>query len=714
MDRPSVNGLGSFLTSTNKHVLVFHDSNGNLWAENPYPDTGDNGLFVNGTGAIIRLNNPAFPLPANCFMDTTAAYGRLWMAWSDLITPATDVNDHAVYPRKFYYDQTTAKFHYEGVGTPNRISPDFTGYSLEGVGDITPGTRYAVVLYQTRSGYITGWTSPAVVAVNLTKAAIVDLSGAGTAPAGSGSKAILQTDATSVTGTGTGFSATIIWAGGAYELDSLSSPGTDFTVGDILVFPGTLFGGATPANDLTMTVASIDNHNKKLRLTGIAAHPDGNVIRRIVALTQAGASSAGPYFYIDSDDFIEGLNNPVDSQGNNITKTVIENNSPFVNHIDLSFPDEYLIGSIDVTKFTDKGGLMPAISIQFSQTLRRLITCGEDNDTWRVSEPDDPETFYQSTGFCQPGQGENGKATTVREFRGETYFLKNAGGYLAIDTSLDPAQWRFAKRWEGHGPEGPWAIDVCDDFMVWAHRKGPYVYAGGSPTWIGYDISGNPENYPCWDRINWDMAHKIYVVIDVDNKLIKFGVPMDRSTKVNLELIADYSKGLRNIRWSYDDAAATRAIVVERPQILSDNTLGFDARVKVAQMLYASNADDGLILFEDPQSHTLNGSPILQEARLAYTPYMTTPGIYRLGAVDVTIKGLGNVFLSVYGDGDDPTPVVLPIALDARTRDFDSKVAGMQNERFSVEVTNNGELGSYWDLARVVLWLNKAWSLRNV
>lgn len=625
MSRPSVNGLGSFLTTSGKNVLVFMDSDGGLWAENPYPNQPVSGLFVVGAGELLRLENLNFILPANCFMDCTAAYGKLFMVWSDLQNPVKDSNNLTVGPRKFYWDDATQRFHYEGTGFGNNIDPPTAPASV-GTGDIATGTRYAVVLYRTRPGFITGWESSAILKIEVTA------------------------------------------------------------------------------------------EDKEIQLT-LPALPGGivqNIVERIVAFTQAGASSDGPYFYIPESKFLEGLNAPVDGDGNNITKTTV---GPVVNAdpviVTFTFPDEFLIASVDVTQFTDKGaGASGFKSVFFSQSLRRLIYCGSDTSTWWVSEPDDPETIYGSTGFCQPGFGDNGTPMTTREFHGEVYFMKDTGGYLAVDTSLNPVDWRFQKRWEGHGPEGPWAVDVCEEFMAWAHRKGPYVFTGNDPMWIGYNISGNTNNFPSWDNINWTYAHKIYVLIDNENKVVKFGVPLGDSTKVNIEFIVDYSRGWKELRWSWDDVATTKAVRVKRPITLNPDSLGYDARIKQSQILHASNADDGLILFEDPTNHTLNGSPIVQEVQLAFTPYQNQPGIYQIGAVDVTMRGNGSASMALQGDRE-PQPILMDIPLSGQIDDFDRKTRG-QNERWSAIITNKGELNNWFELYRVVYWINMIWQTRSV
>ena len=63
-------------------------------------------------------------------------------------------------------------------------------------------------------------------------------------------------DATAHTGTGKGAVFTVTLGASLYTV-AVAEPGNDFVVGNTLTFPGTLFGGATPDNDLVVTVATI-------------------------------------------------------------------------------------------------------------------------------------------------------------------------------------------------------------------------------------------------------------------------------------------------------------------------------------------------------------------------------------------------------------------------------------------------------------------------
>ena len=63
------------------------------------------------------------------------------------------------------------------------------------------------------------------------------------------------------TGAGTGLSVNVVNYYQNYNVDPLNfaNPGTGYTVGDLVTFPGTSLGGISPANDLVVRVEAVDN-----------------------------------------------------------------------------------------------------------------------------------------------------------------------------------------------------------------------------------------------------------------------------------------------------------------------------------------------------------------------------------------------------------------------------------------------------------------------
>jgi len=67
-----------------------------------------------------------------------------------------------------------------------------------------------------------------------------------------------QVATTKITGSGSGAKLTVVKSGaGTYTSATVSNPGTGYTVGNTIKVLGTALGGATPANDLTVTITEV-------------------------------------------------------------------------------------------------------------------------------------------------------------------------------------------------------------------------------------------------------------------------------------------------------------------------------------------------------------------------------------------------------------------------------------------------------------------------
>jgi hypothetical protein len=583
----NVTSIAQLTLTSGQRVQLGFDAGGNLFRE-------DLGSIKTGLGA-------------NLFMHTATAQHRAYFAFSDLKTGQAAPKVYYQYSNVFYVDNLAV--------APN-TAPPTNGASDVVAGDVDTGTRYCVVLFKTRTGYVSGCT-------------------------------------------------------------------------DAAVFPIT-----------------ITSSNQSLLISGVPLGP-ANCIARELAFTQANVNSAGPYFRILTDDIIDGLNRPV-VNGVNIPATIINDN--FTTTISVNFTDDYLVGADDVTSFFDK--IVPANQkhVFYSETLDRMFLCGEDADTWRVSEPSDFETFFGTTGLIQPAFGNGGISQGTIEYKNEVYLLKDNGGHVVTPIGDTPSQWGTYPRWKKIGPCGPRAFDAGNEFLIFVHKSGLYVYQGVNPTWVTYWMTGRKTDV-CWDNINWNYQHLIYAFIDEDSKTVRIGVPMDGSTSINVEFVVDYSRGWQQTRWSYDDKANSMILRADRTITSPNVNTPTDNRIATAQILAASSS--GRVMYEDPTSTTDDGWPILENVRLAYTPYQKDPGIYQIGAVDVTAGGVGSLEVIVHPRQEAATTLP-PLELTGPDAvDHDTKIAG-QNERWSIEVTNGNVLGDWFTLQRVIVWVQMVWKTRTV
>lgn len=443
--------------------------------------------------------------------------------------------------------------------------------------------------------------------------------------------------------------------------------------------------------------------NEELIITGIPTGP-ANVTARIVAFTEAGASSAGPFFWINAGTTLQELNNP-------ITATFIPDN--VTTSIQVNFSDSFLVAANDVTDFFNKIQLPFQASVYFSPTLRRLIWAGEPNNPniFRVSLPDDPESYLGTTGFVEPGNGDKQACITAREFRGEVYLLKTESGYSVADSSTEPSTWRTTKRWDKIGPTGPRAVDVSATFMAIAAHNGLYLWDGANMTWASYEVQGGEAGNGMlnWDRINKDYAHLIYVFVDEYNKEIRIGVPLDQATSISHEFVMNYANGIgaKGRRWSYNVLQFTSMFRMFRP-VTGD---GVDNRIKVSQLCGASANPTGQVVQIDPSSTTDCGQPIFPEFETAFFPPPTYGTIHQWGGADVSVKGVGQLLLDRASKRATYTPL-RTIPLDGE-KFVDHAIRGTgQSERFTVRARLSDAGGSFL-LQRITAYLNPIWQRRT-
>jgi hypothetical protein len=124
--------------------------------------TSDGELFEetsNGSEALAPvINPPAFEV--GVYAEMASAYGRMFMAFSDLQTPDGT-------PYQFLKSSYDGNFYVDPIGLPPNETPPTTAVE-EGVGNIDVGTRNAVVLAFTRTGYVAGATFEAILSFDIT------------------------------------------------------------------------------------------------------------------------------------------------------------------------------------------------------------------------------------------------------------------------------------------------------------------------------------------------------------------------------------------------------------------------------------------------------------------------------------------------------------------------------------------------------------------
>lgn len=160
----------------------------------------------------------------------------------------------------------------------------------------------------------------------------------------------------------------------------------------------------------------------------------------------------------------------------------------------------------------------------------------------RASTVAAPETFDGVNGVLQLNQtGEAVRTAFVLTDRSQLvasdhlHFVKDNSIYRTNDNGGNPATWSLTQVSGTVGSPSINGVDVGEDFAVIAHTSGLYVYYfGAEPKKIAQEIQ------PTWNRINWQFGYTVWVKVDVLNKRILIGAPLDGATTPNFVIMLNY------------------------------------------------------------------------------------------------------------------------------------------------------------------------------
>lgn len=454
---------------------------------------------------------------------------------------------------------------------------------------------------------------------------------------------------------------------------------------------------------------NIDIANFQLFFLNVAKGPP-NTAARIIFITVAGGTSAGPFAYIPSADSLNGIP---------ISATVINDNTTTTgtfNFVD-TFLDELLSTTANVTNFFDKLQVPALRSVYYSKTLDRMIYLPYIAPSGAYISPKrDPETVLGSTGLFQCAETDGQNLMAIIDYNGIIIGLKEESGHEISPDASNPSNWDSVKRWDGKGPCGLRAWAMGTYFFVFVHRSGVYAYFGDKPERITKEI---PKT---WKRVNWAAAATIWAAIDEDTHEIKIGVPLDRATVPSHTLSCNFEES-RNLdppvhstiysrgkfissaaarKWSIDDIPANQGARIKRTVL--NPPAQFDAATIQSQFWYASSFDSGVNAMT-PDIYTDNGNLI------PWVNETACPGdalkLGRLGGAQALMTGQGSVGITVLaasvkstqegGVNNRQTEIRLKDAIlsPGMTTDYKSGAKGV-NERFRLRFSTVGKAPGTW------------------
>jgi len=475
----------------------------------------------------------------------------------------------------------------------------------------------------------------------------------------------------------------------------------------------------------------VDIPGYELYMANIPIGPS-NIINRTVGFTVADGTNVGPFFFIP--DATVSANIPM-------TATVINDNTTTTAFF--NFTDEFLESETS-TDMTDRlRCIQPpqAVDVYYSPSIDRIVLSGVNGygSGHYISLAADSESYYGDTSPIQVANGNGQLAICAREFQGTLYSLKERSGFTIGPTATDPSTWSVQQRWEGVGPCGPRAVCVTNDFLFFVHRSGAYAYTPGSS--MPMLLSGEMPNLPTgfWGTINWDVQQTIWCCADEEGKELRVGLPVNGSLVPNITITLNYTEGLQGPikftamdgnekyvpggrKWSIDDIAGNCAVKVERKLPTLASQFG---TLRQSQVLIGSSSPDGTVQQISMGIYNDNGQGIDCRYRTACPPMN---GVNMLGGVSLNAVGAGAMSVSVMvgglfttspgmgNQGALPTGVI-PLPDHHLTPEqwmaYDAGCRGVQDEWFSIEVSNNKTADSWFGLKQAALYSRPLFSGRS-
>ena len=455
-----------------------------------------------------------------------------------------------------------------------------------------------------------------------------------------------------------------------------------------------------------------------------------NCVRRICAFTVAGASAAGPYTYVDQDDVLSpGFNQPDIP----ITSTALNDN--VTTTAQFNFTDQYLPGGSDITNYLQRVELPPCADVYFSKALQRNIytgVLGYPSGHLISEDQGDVEGVRVPGSNLQVAESDGDRTVCWREIRQTQVSCKENSGYGIVPNDGDPSTWGTTPDplWTGSGPVGPKAIahGISDDseFLIWAHRTGPYRYTGGSAEHIGREVQ------TIWDNINWDYGYLISVAIDEKNREVRFSVPYGASTVLNKVITVSYYFGwgdpvvfvqrrgilvpnVEGRKWSVDDISANQFVYTPRRQAVGAVAPG---GADLRETLMLAGPDGAIYTLVPGQYYDQNYAG----AQVGYfSQWVSVPGpnptlaLYQMMGASCSAIGAGFCNVYAYDEKGKLFPLSSPTrpwTLQAASSSRDFGAIAAHAERFGIGFDNGGVPGAWFEMHVSELMLVQTYASR--
>jgi len=159
-----------------------------------------------------------------------------------------------------------------------------------------------------------------------------------------------------------------------------------------------------------------------------------------------------------------------------------------------------------------------------------------------VSYASDPESIDGVTGLVQPIYSNGEALRTMYTLRDSLYMSCDRSTFVTKDVAgSEPALWTIDPVSSTIGCTGPNAAAAGEDWEVKVNRYGLYMYLGREPEKISQEIQSLWNKSGSASQINWQYGYKIWATVDLQNKRVYIGAPINGATECNCIFVMDYN-----------------------------------------------------------------------------------------------------------------------------------------------------------------------------
>jgi hypothetical protein len=332
----------------------------------------------------------------------------------------------------------------------------------------------------------------------------------------------------------------------------------------------------------------------------------------------------------------------------------------------------------------------------------------------RASLVESPESYDGVTGFLSVNENDGFAVRAAFVIRENLYFVKEHGIYVTQDDGTnEPSLWKITEVSRKVGTISVNGVAVGEDWAVIADRAGLYITDGGEPKKISQEIQ------PTWDRINWQFGFTIWVQVDLQNKRILVGVPLDAATKPNAILMMDY-RGTNTLAELMDSGPihttyTGKLMVLEKsrkwsPWTIAANSGAIVERFDGTQKVFLGNgvSNGKIYQLSDAQLGTDDGAAIPSYYTTYYHYTHDLEQAFQIGShnklftyMSQFVEGNGNLVVSAVPPGGTPFTIASVVLTNPSLRDLELPInVTAVRAAFKVSTSN---LGEWFRLARFIV-----------